>query len=124
MCGFFKKGDVFGYHHYHSNCHEVLGIMYGSATLHIGGDSGQEVKVHAGDVIVLPAGTGHKRLNASADFQVVGAYPGGMSYDLKTGRPDERPHALCDIQKVPFPDLDPVYGTHGPLVDEWKMDGG
>ncbi|HSP22140.1 MAG TPA: cupin domain-containing protein [Planococcus sp. (in: firmicutes)] len=114
------RGGIFDYHHYHSNTHEALGVSAGTATLQLGGKQGEHVKVKAGDVIVLPAGTGHKKIEASADFEVVGAYPNGVSYNLKTGNPEERPYVLEDIQNTPLPKTDPVYGKNGPLQEQWK----
>ena len=114
------RGGVFDYHHYHSNTHEALGVSAGSATLQLGGEQGEQVKVKAGDVVVLPAGTGHKKIEATDDFQVVGAYPNGVSYNLKTGNPEERPYVLEDIQNTPLPQTDPVYGKNGPLQEQWK----
>lgn len=113
-------GGVFDYHHYHSNTHEVLGVGSGSALLLIGGEQGQQIEVNAGDVAVLPAGTGHKKISTSEDFQIVGAYPGGVSPNKKTGDLDERPYVLEDIRNTPLPQKDPVYGNEGPLLDEWK----
>lgn len=115
------QGGVFDYHHYHSNTHEALGVVSGSARLQLGGEGGKAVTVNAGDVCVLPAGTGHKRLDASDDFRIVGAYPGGVTYNLKTGAPGERPYVLEDIQNAPLPKTDPVYGNQGPLLTEWKV---
>ncbi|SFL58570.1 Uncharacterized protein YjlB [Paenibacillus sp. 1_12] len=113
---------VYGYHHYHSNAHEVLGVLRGNARLQIGGESGEKVEVYAGDIIVLPAGTGHKRLEASPDFRVAGAYPNGMSCNLKTGRKEERLSDLNEIkqEQVPLPKQDPIYGAQGPLITHWK----
>lgn len=111
---------VFDYHHYHSNTHEVLGVRSGSAVILLGGDHGQELEVKAGDVAVLPAGTGHKKISASDDFQIVGAYPGGVSPNKKLGDLDERPYVLEDIQNTPLPLKDPVYGNEGPLLESWK----
>lgn len=112
-------GGVFEYHHYHSNTHEVIGVRSGSATLQLGGEGGEQIKVKAGDVAVLPAGTGHKKIGSTPDFQVVGAYPNGVSHNLKTGEPGERPYVLEDIQNAPLPQTDPVYGKNGPLLDNW-----
>ena len=88
--------------------------------LQLGGEQGTKVEMHQGDVVVLPAGTGHKRIQASSDFKIAGAYPDGMEHDLKKGNPDERPDVLENIQSVPLPDQDPVYGEQGPLLRLWK----
>ncbi|WP_434748895.1 cupin domain-containing protein [Paenibacillus amylolyticus] len=110
---------VYDYHHYHSNAHEVLAVMSGFVQLILGGEKGQKVYLKSGDVVVLPAGTGHKRLKASPDFRIAGAYPEGMSYNTRTGKQGERPQVLQEIQAVPLPGTDPVYGKDGPLTKLW-----
>jgi len=107
-------------HHYHSNTHEVLGVIKGDARLMIGGPSGDVIEVTAGDVIVLPAGTGHKCLESSNGFSVIGAYPNGMDYNMKYGKPGERPEVLEDIKHVPLPNEDPIFGDDGPLFKKWN----
>jgi uncharacterized protein YjlB len=71
--------------------------------------------VHAGDVIVIPAGVAHQNLGANNDFGVVGAYPGGRQWDLLRGLPGERPKADQNIAALPIPEKDPIYGVEGPL---------
>lgn len=111
------RNGVYDYDHYHSNAHEVLGVTAGRATLRLGGDGGETVEVSAGDVIVLPAGTGHRRIDASEDFEVVGAYPRGQeSYDLCRSR---SPEAELRIAKVAMPLSDPLRGQFGPLLKLW-----
>lgn len=111
---------VFNYHHYHSNTHEVLGIIRGSVTLQLGGKQGHTVTLKAGDVVILPAGTGHKRLESSIDFQVVGAYPKGMSYNIRIGDLTDRPQVLEEIRSVSPPETDPLYGKKGLLLELWN----
>jgi uncharacterized protein YjlB len=85
-----------------------------------GGDHGREISLSAGDVAILPAGTGHQRLSASSDFLVVGAYPPDGTYDECTGWADERTKALKSIPQVPVPERDPVFGLDGALTTAWK----
>ncbi|MCA1057370.1 cupin domain-containing protein [Rossellomorea aquimaris] len=110
---------IYDYHHYHSNTHEALAVIQGEANVQLGGEMGEHVTVQQGDVIILPAGTGHKRLYASHDFKVTGAYPNGDEYNVKKGSLRERPSVLIDIKNVPLPSLDPVFGDSGPLLKYW-----
>ena len=116
------RNGIYPFHHYHSTSHEVLGIARGRATVRFGGANGTSVEVEAGDAVVIPAGVGHKNEGASDDLLVVGAYPDGCDYDLCRGRPEERDHALRNIQRVPLPATDPLFGMQGPLVSHWRAD--
>jgi len=113
------RNGIYPFHHYHSTSHEVLGVYQGSATVRLGGERGQDFFVEAGDVIVIPAGVGHKNLGASERFGVVGAYPNGRRWDLLRGRPGERPQADQNILAIPMPTEDPLYGSDGPLKKIW-----
>jgi uncharacterized protein YjlB len=79
-------------------------------------------KIHAGDVVIIPAGVAHKNLGASSDFGVVGAYPGGREWDMNYGRAGERPKSDETIASVPMPKADPIYGAGGPLFQYWIAD--
>lgn len=114
------RDGVYNYHHYHSTAHEVLGCYSGRARLQLGGPSGPEVNLEQGDVLVVPAGVSHRRLDASPDFRVVGCYAGGRDYDLNTGKPGERPNADRNIAAVAKPEADPVLGRGGPLLRYWQ----
>jgi uncharacterized protein YjlB len=111
---------IYPYHHYHSTSHEVLGVYAGSALLHLGGSSGEKLSVKAGDILIIPAGVGHKRLESSNDFAVVGAYPEGRSWDLLKGEPGERPKADKNIARLPLPETDPLFGTDGGVTAIWS----
>jgi uncharacterized protein YjlB len=114
------RDGVYNFPHYHSTSHEVLGVYSGAATLRLGGEHGKNLEVHRGDVIVIPAGVAHQKINAIEDFGVVGAYPEGRDWDLLRGSPGERPKADHNIAGLPIPDNDPIYGAKGPLLRIWK----
>jgi len=113
------RDGIFPFHHFHSTAHEVLGVARGTADVILGGPRGRHLALAAGDVVVLPAGTGHCNAGSSADLLVVGAYPNGMRWDLRRGDPAERDEVLANIARVPQPDQDPVRGRDGPLVERW-----
>lgn len=112
------RNGVFDYQHYHTGAHEVLGIAGGRARLLIGGPDGMELSVNAGDCLVLPAGTGHKRIDASRDFLVVGAYPPGQHPDIQTGPASEA--QLQKIADLPVPATDPIGGAEGAVQRFWS----
>jgi uncharacterized protein YjlB len=109
------RNGIHGFHHYHSTAHEVLGVYSGSAKVQLGGDNGVTLTIKKGDMVVIPAGVAHKNLGSSTDFRVTGGYPIGLEWDMKYGKPGERPQADQNIAAVPMPKADPVYGTKGPL---------
>jgi uncharacterized protein YjlB len=110
------RNGVFPFHHFHSNAHEALGVYSGEVTVQFGGDDGVAVTAKPGDVIVLPAGTGHKRISSRGSVGIVGAYPAGQDPD--TCRPGNDHSA--EIARVPLPAADPVHGRDGPLFQHWK----
>jgi uncharacterized protein YjlB len=113
------RDGIFSFHHFHSIAHEVLGIVAGTATVKLGGPSGRSFEIGRGNVLVLPAGTGHSNEGSSADLLVVGAYPEGMPWDLRHGDPAEHEEVVVNIRAVPLPSADPVEGPDGPLTELW-----
>jgi len=113
------RDGIYDYVHYHSQIHEALGVARGKGRVRFGGRKGRTFTLKAGDVAILPAGTGHQRLSADDTFLVVGAYPATGRYDECT-TVEEHPSALKTIPKVPRPRKDPVYGSSGPLLALWK----
>jgi uncharacterized protein YjlB len=114
------RNGIYDFAHYHTQTHEVLGVARGHARVRFGGERGKELRLKAGDVAVLPAGTGHQRLAASKDLLVVGAYPPSGSYDECPTSAAEHDRALTTIPKVALPRKDPVYGRDGPLTRLWR----
>lgn len=113
------RNGIYGFHHYHSTAHEVLGIAAGNARVRLGGENGQSVELRAGDVVVIPAGVAHKREAASPDLLVIGSYPRGQSPDMCRAEPDSHDRAIGNIERVALPGADPVTGRADPLLTCW-----
>jgi uncharacterized protein YjlB len=86
----------------------------------LGGPSGRGFEILQGDVLVLPAGSGHCNQGSSSDLLVIGAYPNGMPWDIRRGDPAEHDEAVTNIRAVPLPGADPVEGRTGPLTELWR----
>ncbi len=113
------RDTVYDFVHYHSQIHEVMGVARGTAQVECGGVKGRILTLKPGEVVVLPAGTGHRLIRASQDFLVVGAYPEDGTYDECTDMRD-RPEAIKRIAKVRRPAHDPIYGKDGTLTHVWR----
>lgn len=109
------RNGVHPYHHCHPEAHEALGFAAGQARILLGGDGGVEVTVRAGDIAVLPAGTGHCLLSADPGFLVVGAYPPGQN-----ARTSRQPGSTAEADLAPVPD--PVAGPDAGLAVAWSQD--
>ena len=114
------RNGIYDYLHYHATVHEALGVARGNARVQFGGERGKEIDVAAGDVAILPAGTGHRCLSASSDFSVVGAYPPGPKMQITRPTPENHRKALKTIPQVKLPKTGPVRGETGPLLRLWK----
>jgi uncharacterized protein YjlB len=115
------RDGVYPFNHFHTQTHECLGIARGRVTVQFGGSHGRKIELRAGDVVITPAGTGHRRLLASDNLLVVGAYPAnGGFYDEP--KPGDIGHdvAVAAIAEVKLPAADPVYGKDGPLLRHWR----
>jgi uncharacterized protein YjlB len=114
------RNGIYPYVHYHSMIHEALGIARGRAKVRFGGEAGKVMDLAPGDVVVLPAGTGHQCLSQTSELVVIGAYPRSGKYDLCRGSKAEHAKAVKTIPDVPLPATDPVFGEHGPLMELWR----
>jgi uncharacterized protein YjlB len=104
--------------HFHSNTHEVLAIASGSAKCcfgHEGNEGRVEPILEKGDVVIVPAGVGHRLLEDYGGFQMVGSYPKGKSWDMCYGRPGEE-EQVKSIANLDWFQKDPVYGDDGPSL--------
>lgn len=113
------RNGVYDFLHFHSHTHEVLGIARGWVKVRFGGAKGKLLTLNAGDIAVLPAGTGHCRISKRRSLLVVGAYPPGGRYDEPRPEHADGARTREAIAKVAVPQADPVYGPEGPLISIW-----
>ncbi|KAK7518104.1 cupin domain-containing protein [Phyllosticta citriasiana] len=106
--------------HFHSTTHEVLAISQRRARLCFGGEGNEgrvEPVVSKGDVVVVPAGVGHRLVeDVEGGFEMVGSYPLGCHWDMCYGKEGEEAQ-VEGIKGLRWLERDPVYGDAGPAVD-------
>lgn len=108
---------LYDFQHFHSNTHEALGVFRGHARAQLGGPNGPTLTLEEGDVLVLPAGTGHACLEDEGDFCMVGAYPAGYQPDLERGDPAKFAAAAKRVAGVALPEKAPIGGS---LTALWR----
>lgn len=108
------RDGIFPYVHFHTTAHEALAVVRGRVTVRLGGEAGQDFTLEAGDVAMLPAGTGHQRLEASEDLLVVGAYPIGQKPDQQRAMVGQAAELRARIARLPDPPGCPVTGEAVP----------
>lgn len=107
-------------HHFHSTAHEALACTRGEVTVQLGGPNSDIVTVRKGDVVLLPAGTSHKKLDATENFQIVGAYPkNGPEKDFQYGDDGQYDLVKENIAQVKKPLTDPVTGSPANIEAYW-----
>jgi uncharacterized protein YjlB len=84
----------------------------------LGGPGGRNIRVEAGDALVLPAGTRHCDIWSIEHFLLDGAYPRVQDWDICREAPSAA--ARQRMAALPVPHCDPIEGNAGRLTEEWK----
>jgi uncharacterized protein YjlB len=113
------RNGVYPFDHFHCEAHEALGVYSGEVTVQFGGADGVAITARPGDVLVLPAGTGHRKLSSHGPLGIVGAYPAGQEPDMCRPKEAGMASRLAAIARVALPQRDPVHGEAGPLFRHW-----
>lgn len=114
-------GGIKDRHHFHSNAHEALACTEGEVTVQFGGQNGEMRTLRKGDVVLLPAGVAHKKLDATQGFEIVGAYPSnGDDFDFQYGDASDYEAIKENIHNVSTPLTDPVTGDPGDMDEYWN----
>lgn len=112
------RNGIHPWHHFHPNAHEALAIVAGTAQVQLGGEHGPVLALHAGDIVALPAGVGHRNLRATANLLVVGAYPPGTVPRESRAATDPGAFAAAAraVAATPDPPCAPVDGQGWPVM--------
>jgi uncharacterized protein YjlB len=129
VCALYEKNGwsgtwvytVYPFWHFHTLGHEVLACVSGNARIGFGGDAGIAADVSVGDVCIVPAGVGHKRLDSSSDFQMAGGYPPGQQGDIVKPGDIEVELAALAIAGLALPETDPITGRADGVVEIWRQ---
>ncbi|KAH6873426.1 RmlC-like cupin domain-containing protein [Thelonectria olida] len=111
---------MYNFDHFHTTSHEVLCITQGRARVCFGAKENKarvEIVVESGDAVVVPAGVAHSlQEDLDGDFQMVGSYPNGSTFDMCYGKPGEE-DKVANVKSLEWFQYDPIYGGHGPATE-------
>jgi len=110
-------GGIYRFHHFHADTHEALLVLSGHARVQFGGRGGPELPLAPGDLVVIPAGIGHRCVASDERFTVLGLYPGEVEPDLELPTSLSETEAAARVALVPMPRTDPLGGAL--LSDRW-----
>lgn len=111
---------VYPFWHFHTRGHEVLTCVSGSARIGLGGDAGIVAEIGVGDVTIIPAGVGHKRLQSSRDFAMAGGYPPAQEGNILRPGEIDISKAVTEISRLALPARDPISGGGDGVVAVWR----
>lgn len=114
------RNGIYSFQHYHTTAHEVLVVYKGWAEVQLGGPDNKIHRIEKGDLVILPAGIAHKKIDSGEGFAVIGAYPDNQQWDMNYGKKEEKEQAKKQIKQVNLPAKDPVFGETGPVYKYWK----
>ena len=115
-------GGILDRHHFHSTAQEALAVTKGEVSVQLGGQNGPVHTLRKGDIVLLPAGTAHKRLDGSNNFEVVGAYPkNGKDFDMQYGGASDYEVIKDRILQVKRPLTDPATGNPKDINTYWSI---
>lgn len=81
------------------------------------------MSVEKGDVVIVPAGIGHRLLeDFGSGFSMVGGYPEGCSWDMCYGESGEEDR-MEKVKGVEWFRKDPMYGEDGPVLWGQELEG-
>jgi uncharacterized protein YjlB len=112
---------IYPFWHFHTKGHEVLIGVAGSALIGFGSVDGIEVEMKPGDLALIPAGVGHKRIRGDDGFQVAGGYPVGQSGNIVRPGELELHEVEQALSLLSLPESDPLTGESGGLLDHWRQ---
>jgi uncharacterized protein YjlB len=111
---------VYPFWHFHTRGHEVLACVSGWASLGLGGRDGIVARMEEGDACVLPAGVGHRCLEAGDGFLMAGGYPPGQEGNIVRPGDMTAQQIAREIDTLGLPATDPITGRADGIVALWK----
>ena len=115
------SNGILNQHHFHSIAHEALACTLGELRVQLGGEDEIILTVRKGDVLLLPAGTAHKKLEATEEHEIIGGYPLNQpDYDFQYGDASDYEAIKEKVAQVELPHTDPITDFPALIKQYWS----